>query len=328
MTRARAALALGGVGVLAAVVALSALISPPGAGRAIAEAQGVPWPAVVAHRGASAHAPEETVIAYRLAAALGADYLELDLQRSADGVLVAFHDDTLGRTTDVASRFPGREDSTLNNFTWSELEQLDAGSWFNAAHPEAARPEFAGARIARLSEVLQIAEAAGAPWPGLYIETKAADRYPGIEEQLVEALRPGGWLRDEARGPARMIFQSFVPESLERLAQLAPAVPRVLLVSSEMVAEEGMSHWVQRAVALGAGLGPVGYHAMPWEVGEAHRAGRLVHPYTVDARWQMRLARFFGADGLFTNQCGAMLELLGRGRGRAPSEILDELRGA
>ncbi len=309
-----------------AIAGISAALSPPSAGRSLAEAQSVPWPAVIAHRGASAHAPEETTVAYRLAAALGADYLELDLQRSSDGVLVAFHDDTLARTTDVVSRFTGRDKDTLNNFTWKELAQLDAGSWFNEAHPEAARPEFAGERIARLDEVLAIAAAAGTPWPGVYIETKAAERYPGIEEQLVESLSAGGWLRRGAGEPARVIFQSFVPESLERLRALAPAVPRVLLVSSEMVAEQGMAAWIARAAALDAGLGPVGYHAMPWETGAAHRAGRLVHPYTVDAGWQMRLARFFGADGLFTNQCGRMLDQLGRGRGRTPEEILDQLR--
>lgn len=288
----------------------------------------MPWPAVVAHRGASAWAPEETGVAYRLAAALGADYLELDLQRSADGVLLAFHDDTLARTTDVAARFPGRDQETLNNFSWSELSSLDVGSWFNAAYPDRARPEFAQARVARLDEVISIAEQAGEVWPGLYIETKAAERYPGIEAELVAALAARGWIPSKPGGPARVLFQSFVPESLEQLRALAPAVPRVLLVSTEMIAEKGFPYWIQRAVDLEAGLGPVGYHAMPWEVGPAHRAGRIVHPYTINQAWQMRLARFFGADGLFTNECGVMLDLLGRGRGRSPGEILDQLRDA
>lgn len=326
MARRLARLVLGGLGLFALMGAASAVVSPPGAGRPIAAALGVPWRAVVAHRGASAHAPEETVVAYRLAAALGADYLELDLQRSADGVLLAFHDDTLERTTDVATRFPGREKEMLNNFSWSELETLDAGSWFNKAHPERARPEFVGAKIARLDDVLDVMLNAGEDWPGVYIETKAAERFPGIEEQLVAALRARGLIPAATGGPAFVIFQSFVPESLERLQRLAPTVPRVLLVSSDMVSAQGMPALIARAVALDAGLGPVGYHAMPWEVGAAHRAGRLVHPYTIDRPWQMRLASFFGADGLFTNECGLMLELEGRGRGQSPAQILDRLR--
>ena len=70
----------------------------------------------------------------------GADFLEADIQRSKDGVLFALHDDTLERTTDAKTRYPGREKLPVSEFTWDELSQLDAGSWFNAKHPERARP--------------------------------------------------------------------------------------------------------------------------------------------------------------------------------------------
>ena len=81
--------------------------------KALAAANGIPHPAVIAHRGASFDAPESTAASYKLARDLGADYLEMDLQRSKDGVLFALHDDNLQRTTDVASKFPERKDLSL-----------------------------------------------------------------------------------------------------------------------------------------------------------------------------------------------------------------------
>jgi len=111
---------------------------------ALAARQGIPQPAVIAHRGASFDAPESTAAAYRLARDLGADYLEMDLQRSKDGVLFALHDNNLQRTTDVAHKFPERKDSPANAFTMAELKTLDAGSWFNQAHPDARDPALPG----------------------------------------------------------------------------------------------------------------------------------------------------------------------------------------
>ena len=107
---------------------------------ALAATHGIPHPAVIAHRGASFDAPESTAASYKLARDLGADYLEMDLQRSKDGVLFALHDNNLQRTTDVATKFPERKDSPANAFTMAELKTLDAGSWFNTAYPDRARP--------------------------------------------------------------------------------------------------------------------------------------------------------------------------------------------
>lgn len=302
---------------LLAVPLISALISPPGAGRALAVARGLPYPAVVAHRGASGFAPEETVPAYEIARRLGADYLELDVQRSADGVLLAVHDDMLGRTTDIATKLPHRAGATVDQLRWDELSTLDAGSWFNQASPDRARAGYAGVGLARLDDVIDVAERGGAGLggrgPGLYIETKAASRFPGIEADLVAALTSRGWLAAPAAGaPARVIFQSFEADSLDKLRQLAPHVPRVLLVSQEMAEAQGWSAIVAQAVALDADLGPVGYLAWPWYTGRAHRAGRVVHPYTVNQPWQMQLLGFFGADGFFSDRLDLLLDWAGR----------------
>lgn len=296
---------------LALPVGASLLLSPPSAGRAAAENLAIAYPAVVAHRGMSHDAPEETRSAYLLARTVRADYLEMDLQRTRDGVLVAFHDDTLERTTNVAEIFPGREKQTLDRFTWYELQRLDAGSWFNAAHPERARPSFVGEKILKLEEFLEIAEFVTDDYrPGIYIETKAASRFPGIERQLVDLLDRRGWLEADRRG--RIIFQSFEYDSLVALKALAPQVPRVYLIDSEMAASAGFDTLIERARGVAEGVGPVGYLAWPWYTGPAHRAGLLVHHYTINAKWQMRLLSFFGSDGFFTDRADQLMLFYGK----------------
>ncbi|MHA1427425.1 MAG: glycerophosphodiester phosphodiesterase family protein [Candidatus Helarchaeota archaeon] len=92
-------------------------------------------PLVVAHRGASHLAPENTLIAGELAANLSAYGWEIDIQISYDGIPFLMHDDTLKRTTNVSAQFPGRENEPASNFTIDELKQLNAGSWFVERDP-------------------------------------------------------------------------------------------------------------------------------------------------------------------------------------------------
>src|SRR3984957_6809237 len=102
-------------------------------------------PVVVAHRGDSFHAPENTLEAARLAQQAGADAWELDVQLTRDGVPVVLHDESLLRTTDVATRFKddpgGRAGFRVSDFDFEEIRSLDAGSWFVAADggPRSAR---------------------------------------------------------------------------------------------------------------------------------------------------------------------------------------------
>jgi glycerophosphoryl diester phosphodiesterase len=310
-----------GAGILAAALVLVfGLLGRPWDGRKLAERLGIPRPAIIAHRGASYLAPEETRPAFLLARELGASYLEFDVQRTQDGVLVALHDDDLSRTTNVREIFPGRERDTLDTFTYAELQRLDAGSWFNLRYPARARSSFQELRILRIEEILEIAES-GSPQPGLYIETKAAGRFPGIERQLVELLADRGWL-PSAGSPAgaRLMFQSFAPESLARLKTLAPAVPRLLLVDEIMASRTSWEDLVARAAELGHGIGTWGARwafgphwsketvrtryvaTWPGYTGRAHKAGLLVHCWTVDDRWEMWMVAAAGADGIFTNR--------------------------
>jgi glycerophosphoryl diester phosphodiesterase len=298
-------------------------------GKELAERLGVPRPAIIAHRGASYFAPEETAPAYLLAREMGVDYLELDLQRTKDGVLVAVHDDDLRRTTNIAEVFPGRETDTVEKFTFAELQTLDAGSWFNTRFPDRARPSFRNVRLLRLEDVMDIAEG-GLHKPGLYIETKSARRFPGIEKQLVAILTARGWISESprterARVPAKVIFQSFEPDSLALLKELAPQVPAILLIDETMMRKDGWDALLRKAKQLGAGIGTWGYQwsrdpgwsnkdapsryvtTWPWYTGQAHRAGLVVHSWTVDDRWEMWMVSLFGADGFFTNRAESAL---------------------
>jgi len=294
-------------------------LAMPSNGQALAETAGIPRPAVIAHRGASYLAPEATHAAYLMARELGADYLELDVQRTRDGVLVALHDDTLARTSNVAEVFPDRAGNGVDTFTFAELQQFDAGGWFNLRFPERGRNTFKGLRVLRLQDILSIAEGAS-PRRGICIETKQAHRFPGLEEQLVRELQQRGWMSDSGTtGRADVIFQSFDPDSLKRLKVLAPHIPRILLVDEILMSKLGWDGVLETAKEIATGLGTWGYawaRGPEWSVSagsryvtrrawytiEAHRAGLLVHPWSIDDWWEMWVVSLGGADGIFTNR--------------------------
>lgn len=315
-------------------------------GRRIAAARGLPHPAVVAHRGASALAPENTLPAFELAAALGADYVETDVQRSRDGVLFCFHDKTPGGDlrgpeqrpervpTDVAAHFPGRVREPVGGFTWAELRRLDAGAWFNERHQQQARPGFVGVRIPSFDEYMDAV--AARPGVGLLIELKSPELYPGIEEQVVRALLRRGW---EVEPPLRwrrgsreapgvrgaVVLQSFSLPSVQRLRAAAPLAHLNFLVKERDAQRQGWSRLLEQAVAADAHIGPVGYLGWPWYTGPAHRAGRLVIVWTVDDRWQFHLLTLCGADWLITNRPDALLGFHGRASPEDPAAILGRL---
>ncbi len=351
-------LALGAVAsglAVALLLGAARLQSEPAAGEQLARQAGLPRPAVIAHRGASFWAPEATRPAYLLARELGADYLEVDLQRTRDRVLIAMHDRTPARLTDVARIFPGRATSPVEDFTFAELRRLDAGAWFNVAFPERARSTFRGLRILRLEEVLDIAEGRS-PAVGVYIELKRPQDFPGIAPQLLRVLAERGWI-EKASGAAsplaaradaehthgRIVFQSFDRPSLVKLKALAPGVPRVLLLSEGRIGHASWKSVLDEAAEMATGVGPWGYrHAQgphwsqdapterylatwPWHMGEAHRAGLLVHPWTIDDAWEMWMLRLSGADGLFTNRPGHALHVFGRADGMEVEAIWDRI---
>lgn len=197
-----------------------------------AQSLNIPWPAVIAHRGASFYAPESTKPSYLLAHELSADYLEADLQRTRDGHLIARHDVNLQRTTNISEKFPDHKNLPVNDFTLAELKTLDAGSWFNIAHSERARPRYAGAQLLTLQTLIDIAEQGPASMSGLYVETKQPLPFPDVEKDLETKLRQRLWLAAEGSVAAghRLILETFEKHSLSLLNRYIPHVPKLLLL--------------------------------------------------------------------------------------------------
>ena len=221
---------------------------------------------VIAHRGASGTAPESSRFAYEQALKLPVDYIEGDIQRTQDGVLVIFHDALLGSDTDIEHVFPKRREDNIETFTWAELQQLKSGKWFNIKHKDLAKPQFETATILSLEELLQTLSPQKGP--GLYLETKRSFVHQGMENQLVDLLKKYNWLEPTPPGKnPRVVFQSFEKESLARLQELAPLVPRIYLVSPNLVNILGAEGIVKEAQSVDAyGVGPAGHLCWPWNI--------------------------------------------------------------
>jgi glycerophosphoryl diester phosphodiesterase len=269
-----------------------------------------PW--VVAHRGASAYAPENTVPAFQLGAQQGATFVELDIQLTKDGQVVCLHDPTLERTTNVEEVFPDRGRSVLvkgerrtqwplADFTLAEVQKLDAGTWFD--------PKFAGTRIPTFAEAI----AAVKGKTGIYVELKLPERYPGIEAKTLADLKAAGLDRPWADARTPIVLQSFGVASLELLhGQLKTTLPIHLLFGTadavRWVSDEGIA----KAKVFSTGLSPDKQVVRqdPTLIKRAQAKGLLVTPYTyrasatgtfADVGAEMADALASGVDGVITD---------------------------
>lgn len=241
---------------------------------------------VVAHRGASALAPENTLVAFRRALEMDVDGLELDLQPTRDGQLVVLHDERLERTTN------GR--GYVFEYTLAELRALDAGSWFHGAHSSGAR--YDGQRIPTLDEVIDLVRDGRQQ---LYIEIKKSERTPErLEENVVEVIHRHGFEN-------RVVLISFDPNSLRRVRQLAPAVATAILFK-DLPADP-----IFLARTIGAtGIAPRLDRVTREFVEAAHRAGMQMVVWTVDSPEDMQKLIDFGVNGIVTNVPDQLLNLL------------------
>jgi glycerophosphoryl diester phosphodiesterase len=250
---------------------------------------------VIAHRGSSGYAPEHTFAAYDLALEQGADYIEQDLQMTADGVLVALHDDTLDRT----ARGPaGSCTGAVDTRTLAQLRECDFGTWFNEANPDRADPAFIGLQIPTMAEIL---ERYGRE-VRYYIETKAPESQPGMEQALLDLLDDAG-LTDSAATSRQVLIQSFSAESLRLIHSLRPALPLVQLLR-EPVDDATLEEIREYAV----GIGPPSVTVDAALVEAAHGRCLAVHPYTVDDVAEMGRLLSAGVDGMFTNVPDRLVE--------------------
>jgi glycerophosphoryl diester phosphodiesterase len=227
---------------------------------------------VIAHRGASRVAPENTLAAFRLAANAGADAVELDARLSADGAVVVHHDVTLDRTTN------GTGD--LSQLDAHDLKSLDAGAKFGA--------RFAGEQIPILDEVF---EAVGRDVL-INVELKNYERvFDPLAEYVVRIVRHHGLER-------RVLLSSFNPVSLRAASRLAPEIPRGLLLW------QGQKTWTQaafRTIAVFDTCHPQDQMTDRDTIAAEHAHGRRVHVWTVNDGDRMRELLLLGVDGLITD---------------------------
>ena len=222
---------------------------------------------IIAHRGASADAPESTRAAIRAAVRGGAHMIELDVQMTRDGRLVIFHDDRLNRTTNGRGR--------LVKATYAQVARLDAGSWFH--------PRFAGERVLLLSEALRVIPHR----VRINLELKRTRHGRRLVQRVLRTVR-------RARAQTRVVLSSFDAALLDLAGRCG--IPRAL------IGDRQPERSLQRAIRAGYdGWHPKWSLVTPARIAHAHAAGVWVYAWTVDTVGRARRLRRWGVDGIFTN---------------------------
>jgi glycerophosphoryl diester phosphodiesterase len=222
-------------------------------------------PQIIAHRGGSANAPENTLAAFRNAITQGVDWLEFDVQMTKDGALVVIHDETVDRTTDGTG--------AVRDLTLEQIRSLDAGQ---------------GEKVPTFEEVLELAKTNGVK---ILPETKSAHLYPGVEEKMLQSLQQANYLD-------QTVIQSFEADSLEKLAHLNPQAKLCALYGLwkfTVSSPPGDAQYVcpmAEMVLLNPGM-----------IRQAHREGRQVFIWfeLIENPFGLSFMRFFGADGLIVD---------------------------
>ncbi|MDQ0482580.1 glycerophosphodiester phosphodiesterase [Guptibacillus hwajinpoensis] len=241
----------------------------------------------VAHRGASGHAPEHTIPSYKLGEEMKGDYIEIDLQMTKDGELIAMHDESVDRTTNGTG--------LVKDYTLEEIKQLDAGSWFNEKYPEKAKKSYEGLQVPTLEEVIQ----AFGKDARYYIETKSPEVYPGMEKELLRVLEKYNLTGVNERS-SKVLIQSFSKESLLKMEDLNPNLPLVQLISYKeqaTISDEELNELTEYAVGVGMSYTKIDEDY----VQQVRNAGLHIHPYTVNEKEDMERLLDWGVTGMFTN---------------------------
>ncbi|NIK71520.1 MULTISPECIES: glycerophosphodiester phosphodiesterase [unclassified Paenibacillus] len=246
--------------------------------------------AIIAHRGASGYAPEHTLAAFRSAIEAGADYIEIDLQLTKDGQIIAMHDNTVNRTTDAKGK--------VRAMTLDAIKQLDAGSWFNRHHPMYAREEFARQQVPSLSEIF----AAFGRETHYILEIKDSPYNPGIEEKLLETIRQYG-LEDQ------VIIQSFDVKSLKKIHRMNDRIELLQLMWYNTPARIS-SVSLNKIKKYATGISPNFPKINAAYVHKVQKSGLRIYPYTVNYQLNMDRALSWGVDGIYTDYPDRFREVL------------------
>jgi len=279
----------------------------------------------IAHRGARAFAPENTVWSFEKAKGFDCPMFEMDVHRSKDGELIVHHDDQLTRCTDVAVKFPERKSYYLSDFTYHELQRLDAGSWYvkELGLPAAQRQSFlqtltdaeirefvspqdrafyasGQVRLPTLKETLEVAQRTGMM---VNIEIKTLPRmYAGLTEAVVKLVAALGM-------QTRVIISSFDHEQLVQARRLSKIIATGAL-TSDRLAEPGEYVRLLDADAYNPGCygdyDSMGFSSVdgtldPRGIKNARAAKRGVNVWTCNDKDQMRQLIAAGVTGLITD---------------------------
>jgi glycerophosphoryl diester phosphodiesterase len=251
-----------------------------------------PRPRVMAHRGASADHPENTMPAFAAAVAAGAPYIELDVHGTRDGEVVVVHDDDLSR---IAS-----DDSLVREMSMAELEAVDAA--FNFSQDKTRWPfRGQGIRVPRLAEVLQT-------WPHLRFVVEFKPRDVVIADATLEVVRRTGMSR-------RVLFASEHLAPITRIRTLAPQLPTNLPATEILAFMQALLPGAPPYAPEGDALQIPPEHrglklATPEVVAAAHHLGLEVHLWTINNRVEMEEMLSLGVDGIITDYPARLLMLL------------------
>ncbi len=240
-------------------------------------------PLVIGHRGASYHAPENTLPAFRLALEQGADAVELDAKLTGDGHVIALHDPTLERTTNGRGR-PG-------DLALEDLRRLDAGAWMGRV--------FRGTRIPTLDEIL------GELGDRLLFNIELTNyRTPGdrLVEHVIDVVRV-------RKMQSRVLLSSFFRRNLAEARRLEPEIAVGHLIGPTRLAA---IDWLRGTPVSTQAVHPYHLLASPRAVRRWHRQGRRVIVYTVDQVKRMQGLWRIGVDGIITNDPGKARQSVGR----------------
>jgi glycerophosphoryl diester phosphodiesterase len=267
---------------LGAVLLLATLAAPAGSG---------PATLVAAHRGGAALWPENSLLAFREALALGVDVVELDLHLTADGEVVAIHDPTLDRTSTGRGRV---RDQRLADVAAARLKARDGS--------------ISDERVPTFAQVLDVAAPTSVELaPEIKVDADR-QRYAGIEEKVLTLLRARGLL-------ARAMIQAFQPDTIRRVRELEPGVRTMLLVARGDVERDRArpAEAVGRARLLGATDLGMNHRLIDTEVIAAARAaGIRLAAWTVNEEADIQRMITVGVDMVMSDRPDLVKRLVGR----------------
>ncbi len=242
---------------------------------------------IIAHRGFSGQAPENTLVAIRQAIKAGADMVEIDVTMTADGQVILLHDETLDRTTS-GQGLP-------TDFTLEELRGLDAGSWFG--------PQYAGEKIPTLAEALETVK--NRILINIEIKTEAVEH--GVVPKVVALIAEHEMLD-------QVVVSSFSPEALRLMKVSDPAVITATLFNKELHTGRDPLEIIQEVGSRGFNIS--GKRLTQAMIERCHKHGIPVAVYTVNEPDQMHLLMEVGVDAVFTDHPDLMIEVLEEGEAR------------